>query len=72
MQNDETILTYSVILVAAAVTGLAVWRDRKPPELGKIWHFPWRPLAAVAILVILLGMAHLITLLSGRPFTGRL
>lgn len=72
MQNDETILTYCVISVAVTALGLAIWRDRKPPELGKIWHFPWRPLAAVAILVILLGLAHLVTLLSGRPFTGRL
>lgn len=72
MQNDEPILTLMVILTAGILTALAVWRDRAPRELGKIWHFPWRPLAAVAILVILLGLAHLVTLLSGRQFTGRL
>lgn len=72
MQNYETITTVAIILTAAGTLGLAIWRDRKPPELGKIWHFPWRPLAAVAILVILLGLAHLVTLLSGRPFSGRL
>ncbi|GAB3121983.1 hypothetical protein [Novispirillum itersonii] len=72
MQNYETLITLTVILVSAAVVGVAVWRDRMPPELGKIWHFPWRPLAAVAILAILLALAHLVTLLSGRPFSGRL
>lgn len=72
MQNFDYQGTVIILLMATGVTGLAVWRDRKPPELGKIWYFPWKPIAALSILVMLLSLAHLISVFSGHPFSGRL
>lgn len=64
--------TLAVLGVALAVAGLAVWRDRRPPDLGRPWRMPWKAVLAVALLTLLVMLAHLVTLVSGRPFGGRL
>lgn len=64
--------TIAALTAALGVAGLAVWRDRRPPDLGRPWRMPWKAVMALALLVVLVMLGHLVTLLSGRPFGGRM
>ena len=66
-------MTATIILLtsSAAVFGVANWRSRKPYELGKPDPVPWVLIQFAAILGIVLMLAHLVSLLTGQPFTGR-
>jgi uncharacterized iron-regulated membrane protein len=57
--------------VAAALFGLSIWLDRRPYEPGRPWRFPARLVMALSLLVMLAFGAHLVSLMSGKPFTGR-
>ena len=62
-----------VILVAAAVVfGLATYKARQPYEPGRPPFVPYLVVQFVAVLAIILMAGHLVTLLTGKPFTGRL
>ncbi|EKV32215.1 hypothetical protein C882_3279 [Caenispirillum salinarum AK4] len=56
---------------AAALFGLSVWLDRRPYVPGKPWRFPARLVMALSLLVMLVLGAHIVSLVTGKPFTGR-
>ena len=58
--------------VAAALFVLSVWLDRRPYEPGKPWRFPARLVMALTLLVMLVLGAHLVSLVTGKPFKGRM
>lgn len=65
-------ITAAVLAVALGVLGASVLRDRRGRD-------PWRPalipswvVQFVALTAAVLMLAHLVTLLSGQPFGGRL
>ena len=61
-----------VVLVAAAVVfGFANWRSRRPRMPGEVSLVPWTGVQFLAAVAIVLMLAHLVTLLTGRPFAGR-
>lgn len=64
--------TIVVLVSALVVTGVAAWCDRRPPDLGRPWRMPWKAVMALALLTMLVMLGHLVTLLSGRPFGGRM
>jgi hypothetical protein len=60
-------LTLAVLAVAAALGGVANWQLRRPFDLR--WPVvPWLGVQFVAIAVVLVFGAHLISLLTGHPF----
>ena len=62
-----------VILVAAAIVfALATYKARQPYEPGRPPFVPYLVVQFVAVLAIILMAGHLVTLLTGKPFTGRL
>ena len=62
-----------VILVAAAVVfGLATYKARQPYEPGRPPYVPYLVVQFMAVLAIILMAGHLVSLLTGKPFTGRL
>jgi hypothetical protein len=65
-------VTLTVIVVAALVFGLATYKARQPYEAGKPPTVPYLVIQFVAVLAIILMAGHLVTLLTGKPFTGRL
>lgn len=67
-------LTVTLIALAAtlSLTGYAAWRVRQPYVPGKPPLIPTGALLFIGILASIILAAHLITLLTGRPFTGRL
>ena len=64
-------VTVTVLLIAVAVAAFAGHRQRRPAELGEPRLIPYVGVQIAAVVVVLLMLAHLVTLLSGQPFTGR-
>jgi len=69
-------MTLTVTLIALAITlsmtGYAAWRARRPYVPGKPSLIPNGALLFLGILASIILGAHLISLLTGQPFTGRL
>lgn len=64
-------LTITILLVALICTVAANYFSRRPLELGKVRLAPHLAIQFIGILLVLLMAAHLITLLTGKPFAGR-
>lgn len=63
--------TLVAMAVAAAVFALALFLHRRPRELGEVTLLPYGGIQFVALVVMVLMAAHLISLLSGAPLIGR-
>ena len=64
-------VTLTVLGVALVVFAIANLLSRRPPVLGQVRMVPYTALQFVALLVAVLMLAHLVTLVTGKPFTGR-
>jgi hypothetical protein len=64
-------LTLAVLFAALVVAALANWRERRPRELGRPPLVPYTAIQVVAVLVIVLMLAHLVSVLTGQPLRGR-
>lgn len=67
-------LTVTLILmaVAAAALGLATWAARREYVPGRPPLVPYGLIQFVALLAFLLLAGHVVTLVTGTPFVGRL
>lgn len=65
-------VTLVILAVAALVFGWATYRARRPYEPGSPPYVPYLAIQFVAVLAIILMLGHLVSLLTGKPFTGRL
>ena len=65
-------LTIAVLLAALLIAGIANWRERRPRDLGQPSLVPYSAIQVLAVLVIILMLAHLVSLLAGAPLKGRL
>lgn len=64
--------TLSALAFAATLFALATWRARQPREVGELRYIPWTGIQTVAVVIAIVALAHLITLLTGKPFAGRM
>lgn len=64
-------VTVSLMVFSAALTAWANWRERKGPTPSHVPLVPYAVWQFIGIIIFILMAAHLITLLSGQPFTGR-
>jgi uncharacterized membrane protein len=64
-------LTLAVLFAALVVAALANWRERRPREVGRPPLVSYTAIQVVAVLVILLMLAHVVSLLTGQPLRGR-
>jgi hypothetical protein len=64
-------LSLAVLFAALAIGALANWCERRPRELGRPPLVPYTAIQVVAVLVIILMLAHLVSLLTGQPLKGR-
>ena len=60
--------TVTTLVVALGFAGLANWQMRRPFERRWLPVVPWLGVQFVAAAVALIMLAHLISLLTGRPF----
>ena len=64
-------LTVAILLGALAIAVLANWRERRPRELGRPPLVASPAIQAIAIVVAILMLAHLVSLLTGITSRGR-
>lgn len=65
-------VTIAIFAAAAVATLISIIGARRPRELGRIWAPPYHLIQFIGILAMILMAAHMISLISGRPFAGRM
>lgn len=67
-------LPWTLLLLALGLSLAAFcrWYEARPRELGEVRLFPSTLVLALAVLLVVLAAAHLVTLLTGVPLKGRL
>ncbi|RMF14518.1 MAG: hypothetical protein D6757_06130 [Alphaproteobacteria bacterium] len=72
----EGALGFTVTLLAMVLTGAAIllvwWGMRRPWRPGRVPFVPLELVQFLLVVLLLMFAGHLVTLLSGRPFLGRL
>ena len=63
--------TLAILLAALAIAALANWRERRPRDLGRPPLVPYTSIQMIAVLVIILMLAHVVSLLTGQTLKGR-
>lgn len=64
-------VTVTLMVLGVALAAWANWRERKGHTPGQVPLVPHTFWQFVGIIIFILMAAHLITLLSGKPFMGR-
>ena len=64
-------VTIAILMIAAVALVTSNLIIRRPVELGQVRFLPYNGIQFLSIVVILLTVAHLISLLSGQHFVGR-
>jgi hypothetical protein len=63
-------VTLTVVTLSFAVFGFANWRARQPAEPLKVRMINYHVVQMACIIVILLMIAHLITIFAGHPLVA--
>lgn len=64
-------LTLVLLVASVALAGLAWVMQRRPRISLDPPLVPWTAVQVIAVVIALLMAAHLVSLATGRPFTGR-
>ena len=64
-------LTLVLLALGLALAGFANFMSRRPPEPGRVRLVTYTELQFLGLLVVVLMLAHLVTLLTGTPLEGR-
>lgn len=65
-------VTLTILVVSLVVVAFSNFMARRPPPIGRVWTVPYNGLQFLGIMVAIAMAAHLITLLTGKPFAGRM
>jgi len=68
MSETTTLIAF---LIAAVLFVLAHWQARREREPGRLPLIPWTAVQFVALVGVVLLLAHLISIWSGHPLVGR-
>ncbi len=63
--------TLLLTLAGLSICGWAAWLERRPRTLGELPIVPPVPLLLLGVLVVLVGLAHLVSLWTGTPLKSR-
>lgn len=64
--------TLSLAAFAVALAGFCMWHQKRERPLGEVSLFPSTVIMAIALLVLVLAVAHLVSLTTGVPLKGRM
>ena len=65
-------VTVAILLIAVVIAGIANYQARKPAEPERVRWVPYVGVQFLAILIMVLMLAHLVSLVTGQPLVGRL
>jgi hypothetical protein len=63
--------TLALLVLGLAIAGRGWWRLEHPPDLPKVSLVPPALVMGLGVILVILMIAHLITLETGVPFVGR-
>jgi uncharacterized iron-regulated membrane protein len=63
--------TLGLLLAGLALCGFCLWHQQKPRTLGDVPWFPSTLVLGLGILLVILALAHLVSLWTGHPLKGR-
>ena len=63
--------TLTILTVAFAIFAFSAWRARQPPNPLKVRMINYNVVQLFMVVVLLLMLAHVVTLVVGHPVTGR-
>ena len=63
--------TLGLLAIGLLLCGSAAWIERRPRALGEVPLLPPLPLLMLGLLIVLVSLAHLVTLWSGVPPRSR-
>lgn len=63
--------TLALLAVGLGLSALCLWHQRRPRELGEVSLFPANLLLGVGVILVILALAHLVTLATGHAPPGR-
>lgn len=64
--------TFILLAIGLALTAYCLWHQRRPRALGEVSLFPANMLLGVGLIIVVLALAHLVSVLTGHPLTGRM
>lgn len=64
--------TFVLLALGLALAGYCLWHQRRPRALGDVSLFPANLLLGVALVMVVVALAHLVSLITGHPLTGRM
>jgi formate hydrogenlyase subunit 3/multisubunit Na+/H+ antiporter MnhD subunit len=65
-------VTIAILVLAISIFALANWKQRQPRQHGRPQWLPLTFIQMFALVAALVMAGHLISLLTGQPFRGRL
>lgn len=63
--------TLVAMCATVGILGLALWGVRRPYVPGRVWRMPWHAVMALALVLLLGLVAHVISLVTGQPLKPR-
>jgi hypothetical protein len=64
-------VTLAILGGAFALFLFSTYKSRKPVEIGEVRLVPYTALQYVAIVVIVVMLAHVVSIWTGKPLEGR-
>jgi hypothetical protein len=64
-------VTLTIVVLTLGLFAFANWRSRQPAQPLKVRMVNYHLVQMACVVVMLLMLAHLVTLITGTPFTGR-
>ena len=65
-------ITIAVTATAMGLVVYLIWLEKRPAEIGSPRLVPLTPVLFLCILILIMALAHLVTLLTGTPHMGRM
>lgn len=63
--------TLALLTAGLALSAFSLWQQRRPREIGEL-AFPATIGLGLGLILVILALAHLVTLESGVPLRGRM
>lgn len=68
----DFLVTLAGLIAALSGVVALLWMEKRPREPGKPLLLPTTPLLFVCLVIIVVALAHMVTLVTGVPHRGRL